>query len=211
MKYRLITFLAIALSTSSCIKTKSEKKMTFIMKPEEYKTLKQQCAAINAEGDIFALNKSLNRQLYWTLDVLEKDHPENFEADLKRVNASMLEILDRIDRLMRPEWATSIWTQKIEWLINEDDFRDQLGANFNNGLEITSYKVVNATLKAVPRPDLIPELKIKKAYSSLAIELTRKTTAMDICQLQKTLVFTVKVEYRNIRNYQVRYFNLNVK
>ena len=203
--------LIILLSLTGCIKTKNESNSSFKMSKEELTILKSHCESIKNEGDIFALLKSIKSQTQRALLLTGEEHPENHVEEIKKIAEDIDDKTKRVLNLSKEEWTDLRWEHQVRWTINREDFKDLIGTRFKKGFRITESKIESIVLNGQRRNDLKSFIKVKPGYSTLELIYDNLGSSLELCQLQKTLVVTMKVSYRHIKNENVRYFNLTVK
>lgn len=203
--------LIFSLALGGCYKTVTEKQLTLKMNKEEKEILQKECTEINSQGDIMKLLAEIKRDTNEVIGILEGD---NLEAEESRIEI----LADRIDQktklvlsLSRDSWVKERWDFEVKWLLDREDFKDLWGSHLKNGFQITRAKLQDAYLMGEKRSDLLDHVRLTRRGSRVEIFYQNRGSSLEICQLQKTLMIMAEVNYRNITNKNVRYFNLIVK
>ena len=203
--------LIFSLALGGCYKTVTEKQLTLKMNQGEKEILQKECAEINSQGDIMKLLAEIKSDTNEVISILEGD---NLESEESRIEL----LADRIDQktklvlsLSRDSWVKERWDFEVKWLLDREDFKDLWGSHLKNGFQITRAKLQDAYLMGEKRSDLLDHVRLTRKGSRVEIFYQNRGSSLEICQLQKTLMIMAEVNYRNITNKNVRYFNLIVK
>lgn len=181
------------------------------MNPEELKTLNAQCQEIKTEGDIYELLRSIKMETNRAFALLDEENPQEHADEVATIAESINQKTKRVLNLSKTEWTNSNWNHLVSWRINSEDFKDLIGTKFNKGFSILNAEIESVSIHGKKRNDLISKINLHKKYNLIDVNYENKSSSLDICQLEKTLVVTLRVDYRNIKNQSTRYFNLTVK
>ncbi len=197
------------LSFAGCYKTKSESQLVFKLDPKEKETLTKQCREMNSYGDIMQLLAEINAETKEVLRLLEAE-------DMRQNEARITELADSIDKksyavisLSREEWIERKWNFEAKWVINKQDFKDVLGTHINQ-FEITGVDLQKIFFHGEEREDLRDNVKVVEGDNEIRISYKNKGSSLELCQLNKTMMILLDVNYRNVVNRNHRYFNLNL-
>jgi hypothetical protein len=210
MKKLLNVLLVMCCFTlTSCYKTKVVSQMDFDMDENEKETLMQQCDEMSSYGDVMQILHEIKSE---TNEVLQLLSTEDMRMNEKRVSA----LVDSINKksylviaLSRSEWVDQRWNFEAKWSIDKNDFKDVLGVH------VGQFKITKAQLQKVffhgeQREDLLQNVSITEGDNQIVINYKNRGSSLELCQLHKTLMILVDVNYKNITNKNHRYFNLTL-
>jgi hypothetical protein len=209
-KTTMTLFLATAILMSGCFKTIVAKQSTLEMNAIDKNSVGNACKEINSQGDIFKLLKEIKNDTNEVIKILE-------DGDLPSKEARVTEIASKVDQktklvltLSKAEWVSNQWTYEVKWNVDEEYFDDLLGAHIKNGFDLKKAVIQDVYFMGEKRADLIKKMKLVKDGNTFFVTYKNKASSLELCQLHKTLMVIVKVDYRNITNRNERFFNLMI-
>ncbi len=129
------------------------------------------------------------------LSVLLRGGPDQFK-EAEALIVTMRELSERIRAVAKPEWSTENTNLTLTWFIPRSYFLEEL-----DQLRITGPEVLEAHFLNRPNEDVKDYFSVRPHYNAatgLKMVYQKKGTALEMCQLVRTLHFTVGVRYRKI-------------
>lgn len=186
-----------------CIKNKPERNISFDMSQSEYEDLKKECAEISSNGDILVLLNEIKKDTRKIFKLLGVPNPTESKEEITILADGIADKSQKVITLSKHEWTMDRWKHEIKWRIDEGDFKKRS--------QILDQKVDSIYFMGEQRDDLKDKIFILKNGNNLMISLKKPGSALEICQLQKTLNIIVEVKLKSIKSIKKRYFNLNVQ
>lgn len=211
MKKQLLISLFLSLTLSSCYKVQKMNNHDLILSHDLSASLKQACGEIRAQGDIMKLMKEIKIETERALHLLENSDLVESEKKLRKLSESIEKKAYLVTSLAKKEWVTPIYDYTAVWAIEAKDLSDLSGSHFKKGLEFLDIQLKGISFSGVSRDDLLSNVNLFWEHDQLIkIEYKEKATALEMCQLNKSLMIIVDLKYRNIVNVNNRLFNLTL-
>jgi hypothetical protein len=205
-----ILLLCLFVTMMSCHKVVKEKQLTFNLNEAEKKALDLECAEINSTGDIFKLLAEIKSETKEALKIIEGENLSREEERVTRIAESINRKAEMVLNLSKPEWTHERWSYEASWVLNREDFNDLLGTHVKKGFEITNVQMQDIYFLGEKKNELLTNITIDKKYNKVTINYKNTGSSLELCQLHKTLMIFMKVDYRNIVNDNKRFFNLTL-
>lgn len=193
---------------SSCISNKAEWSSRFGQDTSENAQIKTTCQEIEKTGDIFSLLEEIKFLTNDILQIIDSDHPENQYNEVARLSAEVHSRTKKVLQLSQSEWTHAKWNYQVSWLINRFDFKKSLGTHLPNGFELIGADIQDLYFQGEKRADLKEKLKISLVEQEFIVEYENIGSSLELCQLYKTMMIVIAINYRNLNGYKTRYFNL---
>lgn len=209
---KIIKLLLVLTSVSlaGCYKTKTEKQVQFKMEPEDKKTLMQQCEEMKSYGNIMQLLAEIKADKDEVLKLLEAEDMREHSEKISGLASDIHEKSEAIIALSKGEWVDPKWEFEVNWVIDNDDFKDVLGSHLKKTFEIKDTLIQKIFFNGQLRSDLMKNISLVEARNKVIVNYRNRGSSLELCQLHKTLMVLVNVKYRNITNRNNRYFNLTL-
>lgn len=207
---KLLT-LAFCLSLGGCYKTVTEGQFVLKINDAEKETLLNDCRQINAEGDIMKLLAEIKADTNEVIGILEGDDIEGARAQVETLADGIDIKTKKVISLSRGNWVDSRWDYEAKWMLNREDFKDLWGTHIKNGFQLNRAKLQDVYFMGEKRSDLLGNVNLVKKGNTVEVTFKNRGSSLEICQLNKTLMIMAETNYRNIKNRNVRYFNLILK
>lgn len=204
-----ILIICLCFLSYGCVQPKTESNVTFLMDPTEYNILQSHCEEINSQGDILSLLQEIKLDVQKVLRLL-KSPGKSTRSQLSYL-AEQIEVKSfKIQTLSKVEWSTEKWNHEIIWKIDEKDFgkwADRLRESFIFG----EAQIESIYFMGLKRDDLKGKMTFEYSDSGVLVKFKSLGSALELCQLQKTLIIVldIHVENSNFKKHQL--FSLNVR
>jgi hypothetical protein len=128
--------------------------------------------------------------------------------------------------LSKADWVSDKWDYGISWVLRRDSFHDQLLKKIGSNFEIVSTKLIDVYYNGEKRNDLAEHITttvetgtvdrlesngiitpVTQTYS-VNVDYKSRGSSLELCQLQRTMMIILEVEYKNKAMIDKRYFNL---
>lgn len=191
-----------------CFKTVREGQFLLRVNDVEKETILNECREINAEGDIMKLLAEIKEETDEVIAILESDNLKDARLRIETLADDIDVKTKKVISLSRENWIQSKWDYEAKWILNHEDFKDLWGTHIKRGFELKDVKLQDIYLMGEKRSDLLSNIVLVKKGNMVEITFKNYGSSLEICQLNKTLMILTKANYRNIKNKNIRYFNL---
>lgn len=200
--------LTFCLLFGGCYKTVTEGQFLLKVNNVEKETVLNECREINAEGDIMKLLAEIKEDTNEVIGILEGDDLEGSRSRIESLADGIDAKTKKVISLSRVSWVNSKWNYEVKWILDREDFKDLWGTHVKYGFELKEAKLQDVYLMGEKRSDLLSHISLNKKGNAVEITLKNHGSSLEICQLNKTLMILAKANFRNIKNNNIRYFNL---
>jgi hypothetical protein len=161
--------------------------------------LQQDCEAMNAEGKIQDLMKDLNANADALAKIRLDRHADQDADRIHDIQQKIHDITTHAKNILRPDWTDSRWPYKAGWDIRFTDVMSIDPAIIQTNFAFDAFELTGLTIGGMEREDLYPLVNVTASPQSLHIEIEKKASSLELCQLQSTLAIsgTVKFKYKN--------------
>lgn len=208
MKLQRAFSILLALGLSGCLHLKTESQSSFYMSPQQEIEVNGICSDMLLDGNILSLLQNIKTTTDHVLNLIESDPTHNRDKISKLAN-EITSDTEKVKSLSRPEWTETKYDHVLGWLIDDRDFNDSAETHLNQ-FKLIGAELINIYFMGQIRNDLKSKLLLNFDPSGIQIQFRNKTSAMDLCQLEKTLMIVVKVKSKRLFSKNSRYFNLIV-
>ncbi len=211
-KPNCLVLLFVTLFISSCFKVQKKREAEMILSQEERDELIQTCQQLNSQGDMMKLLKEIKNETDNVFEILDSGMMLEKKDQLTKLSESINKKAFLVTSMSRTEWVNPRFEYTASWLISSKDFRDLAGAHLNGGLKFLDLKLSHVILSGQKRDDLKEHIEIKKNDETVyKISFQQAATALEMCQLNQTLMVVVELDYKNVINKNNRFFNLVIE
>ena len=165
------------------------------------------CEEMNSIGSISSLIKELKRNTKEICQLLSSKSPLESSDRIEKIASEISEISSNLQSLSRSEWTELKNKRIIQWKIDELDLR-VVNGSLNPKIEIVSSQMMQISLMGRPAEYLLHNFIFTQDSSTLSVTYKYNASALDLCQLEKTLVATVKLVYNYNDHLEERVFHL---
>lgn len=162
---------------------------------------------MNSIGSISSLIKELKRNTKEICELLSSKSPLESSDRIEKIASEISEISSNLQSLSRSEWTELKNKRIIQWKIDELDLR-VVNGSLNPKIEIVSSQMMQISLMGRPAEHLLHNFIFTQDSSTLSVTYKYNASALDLCQLEKTLVATVKLVYNYNDHLEERVFHL---
>lgn len=201
---------SIVVLITGCLHTKSEQQEVYKLTTEDEKIVSDICFQVTQTGDLWAL---ITRIKAHSREVLSLLSSKNVKSEEKRIAFLADEISSdtkKVQSLSRVEWNTPLYPREIVWKIDETDFPDLIAVRLKK-FNITSVTIKELYVHGERRDDFMNQVKINEASGAYEVRYSNVATGLELCELDKTLVLVVEVQFRNLLIQDSRIFSLYIK
>lgn len=210
MKVKLFLVAFGMLCLSGCYKTVNEKQFSLKLSEGEKNALMADCKEINSSGNIMTLLSEIKSLTDEAVLILEGEDLIKKEERIRNLAEAIDKKTKQVLTLSKSEWSSMRWGYEVKWVLDRQDFDDLLGAHFKKGFAITKAKVQGVSFLGEKRDDLIGEVLMSKKADKIVVSYKNTGSSLELCQLNRTMMIFMKLNYRNITNNNERYFNLKI-
>lgn len=207
MKLRLLFLGVVGLSLSACLKAKTETHSSYNLSAKDKAELRNECTEMFKNGDINSLLNTIKMNRNQIMRLLELENFIDYEKEISRLADSISEACDKVKALGKPEWNFSKFDRKISWTVDQKDFKNVFKIN-TESFSFDDVKVLGISLSGQKRTDLEKNISMLNRGDYLQISYTNKASALELCQLEKTLMIVLEVKHDGFIKTYTRYFNL---
>lgn len=194
-----------------CVRHKAEVQISKGNNAEEEQTISQHCSEIESQGDIFELLRLIKLNTDEVFGILERGNSLDQGEELSLLAKDIQEKSDKVIFLSRSEWTINQWEEKITWELDRRDFKSVLGKLFAGGFEILEPTIHSVYYQGQERNDLKEKLQLQSDSGSIVVTYHNRSSSLELCQLQKTMMIILEVKFRNLKWITTRYFNLYIR
>jgi hypothetical protein len=210
MKWHILFLATVLINLSGCLKTKTSRQSSYGLSNTDKAEVQGICEAMEAHGDIWALLRKIKRDTNQVLEILESPEAETQVSEISKLAEGISEASVKVQELAKAEWTEQKYEHGVRWDIDAYDFKDLIGTKVG-GFVIRDFQLNDVYFLGKKRPDLKMQIQVSKDYDGIHVKYESKTSALDLCQLEKTLMVVIEVRYKNVFAQGTRYFNLIVK
>lgn len=204
----LMSILLFSFILCSCIKNVDKSALSIHTNDQESRDLKQHCDELESKGDVINQIQDINHLTEDLLSLLEEAKVDDDFSEILKVSDRISKLIEIIISQLDQRYITPRWNYDISWKIDRTDFNDLLGAQFKKGFKIVDAKLKSASFYGHQRDDLLKDLKMRQDGNRLYFNYIGLGSSLELCQLNRTRMFLVEVDYKNIVNRNLRRFNL---
>lgn len=208
MKSRLLFLGILILNTSACLKTKTEQQSTYSLAAGENLELSQKCEEMYSKGDLMLLLETIKKNTDRIFYLLGQKNIIRNEPEISALADKVSFDTSKVKEISKPEWTNNKFERHISWRIDQSDF-DVL--NIQTGVRFSKVNLIGVYLTGNKRSDLEKNISFSKYKNRIEINYSSKASALELCQLEKTLMVVIEVSNKNMLRNVVRYFNLIVQ
>lgn len=195
---------------TSCLRYKNLSFARVDASQEVLTTLKSSCKSLTKDYDVADQIKEIKRNFGQIMSYLRSEDPTSFEDEITGLATEIKESSRHIAQMVAPEWSTPRWKYHYSWKLTKRDFRPNVGSYFPRGVKITHVEVVGVYLFGDKRDDLKEHIQIMQKKRSFEVNLHHLASSLDLCQLNRTLIITVKARFKSLKMNKTKHFNLYV-
>lgn len=210
MKTKLF-LIALSALLSGCYITVHEKSFFWNIDDEKKDEVLKICEAMNEHGDIRVLLAKIKQETKKVEKVLAQGDAQSNLPEIERLADSIHQKAMAVIELSKKEWVEEKYPYSMHWRIDSNDFQDLVGTKFENGFAIKSAHIRSIFFAGELRPDYSQYLQARLKDNIVVIDFKRTGSALELCQLNETLSTVLEVYYRNIKNYNNRFFRLSLR
>lgn len=204
-----LTVLSVILSSimlQGCLQEKEGERIA--MEPDAEIQLRMDCQRMNEISDIKELLNQIHLKSNLALKLSSEPDPTQHLKEIDILGAEIHKYALQVESLLKPDWTDSKWQYQARWSITNHDLAT---AHIGKLLKVKNIKIQNVVLEGVARPDLMNAVRVKANSNIIEIGILKTANSLEICQMQKTFVIVLSVQYRVLLKDFTKYFKLTLQ
>lgn len=208
MKLRLLFLGIVGFSLSACLKTESQS--GYSLSPNDKYQVSRECIEMQKNGNIFALLEKIKISTNHILSLLEQKDVTQYEQEIFAHADIISKVSKNVQELSKSEWSVSKYNRQISWTIDQNDFKNFFKID-TGWFKFDNAKVIDVFLAGKNSPELKKNIFVINLGDKIQINYITKASALELCQIEKTLMIVLEVNHDNLLKTVTRYFNLIVR
>ena len=189
-----------------CLQEKEGERIA--MEPSAEIQLKNDCQSMNEISDIKELLSQIHLKSDLAIKLSSVPDPRQHLKEIDILGEEIHKYALQVESLLKPEWTDSKWQYQARWSITNHDLST---AHIGKLLKVKNIKIQNVVLEGVARPDLMKAVRVKTNPNLIEIGILKTANSLEICQMQKTFVIVLSVQYRVLLKDFTKYFKLTLQ
>lgn len=170
--------------------------------------IEQLCLELNQMGTIQEHFKLIKWNSDKTFELFENDHLYIDQRQFNYLQDQVQYHIERVHQLLDDQYTTVLYDYEVQWRVDKEDLKKFLGHYLPGGFRITDVEFLKAVYWGEERSDYLDFISYDFGPKNIDISFQSQGSALEICQLQQTRIFLMKMDYEHLNRKKYRYYNL---
>jgi Zn-dependent M32 family carboxypeptidase len=163
--------------------------------------LSDSCEALQQLGSVKSLLQKIKSDMSRIHKMMDEPDLQSIEKDVRRLAKRVHENSVTLIQIIDSDFSKVTLTQKIRWSVKAEKSHWQIHRAW----------VEKAYNWSGPAPEILQSLEINSGDHSVEVTLERPASLVEVCQLQKTLVLFLNLEFKSGQRIQVAQYRLDAR